>query len=260
MDDLPENVRTLPHRNTAIQTWPFCRSHEKFLVIPGKIDASESHILLPEKERMKEYSFTGVDDFGEVLNRLVLHAQNLNTGLVCAGATERVLPGGDSAEDLAMSVLVKFIDPQDTSIAWSEQKGEPTKDKVIVYLKKVLERDFFDLKKSKRYATTVYLDSYEEEGDGHTLDQLAATYYTPEAETLKQERMAWLLNQFDPEPELREIVKLLFDPAGYTAFTNQQLAQLLDTSVKEIENRKKRIKLRLTRLAASCNMEGAKHV
>jgi len=226
------------------------------------MEGSKSHILPTPKERMNEYSFVGVNDFGEVLNRLVMHAQNLNAALVCAGARERVLSGGESAEDLAMSVLLKFMDPEDASVAWSDQKGEPTKDKVVAYLKKVLERDLFDLKKSKRYTTTVYVDSYEADDgeDALTLDQLAITYYTPEAEALKQERIAWLLKQFDTEPELREIVKLLFDPAGYAAFSNQQLAQLLDTSVKEIENRKKRIKLKLTKLAASCNMEGAKHV
>jgi hypothetical protein len=147
-------------------------------------------------------------------------------------------------------------------VAWSEQKGEPTRDKVVAYLKKVLERDLFDLKKSKRYTTTIYMDSYQADDgeDGLTLDQLAVNYYTPEAETLKQERISWLLKQSDEGPELKEIVKLLFDPAGYSSFTNQQLAQLLDTTVKEIENRKKRIRLRLTKLAASCNMEGAKHV
>lgn len=211
---------------------------------------------------MEEYSFAGVDDFGEVLSRLVMHAQNLNAGLVCAGARERVLRSGESAEDLAMSVLLKFLDPLDTSVAWSEQKGEPTTVKVVAYLKKVLERDLFDLKKSKRYTTTFYMDSYgaDDGEDGLTLDQLAISYCTPEAEALKQEGISWLLKQFEEEPELEEIVKLLFDPAGYAAFTNLQLAELLDTSVKEIENRKKRIKLRLVKLAASCNMEGAKHV
>jgi DNA-directed RNA polymerase specialized sigma24 family protein len=211
---------------------------------------------------MTEYSFAGVDDFGEVLNRLVIHARNLNAGLVCSGVRERVLAGGESAEDLAMAVLLKFLDPLEPSVSWSAQKGEPTKDGVVAYLKRVLERDLFDLKKSKRYTTTIYLDSYEPEDDeaGMTLDQVAVTYYGPEAETLRQERIAWLLKQFDAEPELNEIVKLLFDPAGYTAFSNQQLAQLLDTSVREIENRKKRIKLSLSKLAASCSAEGAKHV
>jgi DNA-directed RNA polymerase specialized sigma24 family protein len=124
----------------------------------------------------------------------------------------------------------------------------------------VLQNDFLDLKKSKRYTTTSSLQSYEEEGDGRTLDELAVTYWTPEAETLKRERLIWLLKQFDSEPELKDIVKLLFDPAGCTAFSNQDLAQLLNTSVKEIENRKKRIKVRLAKLAASCSAEGAKRV
>jgi DNA-directed RNA polymerase specialized sigma24 family protein len=232
------------------------------LAADGKMQLSGSHILSLPKERMKEYSFAGVDDFGEVLNRLVMYAQHLNVGLVCVGAKEKVVSGGESAEDLAMGVLLKFMDPEDQSVAWSDQKGEPTKAKVIAYLKKVLQRDFFDLKKSKRFTTTVYVDSYETDDgeDAQTLDQLAVTHHTPEAEAIKQERIAWLLKQFDPEPELKEIVKLLFNPAGYAAFTNQQLAQLLDVTVEEIENRKKRIKLRLTKLATSCNMEGAKHV
>jgi DNA-directed RNA polymerase specialized sigma24 family protein len=239
----------------------FCRSGDKYFSSPGgKIAVAESHILLALQERMQEYSFAGVNDFGEVLDRLVLYAQNLGAGLVCTGAMERSLPGGDGAEDLAMSVLCKFIDPNDATVAWSEQKGEPTTDKVLAYLKKVLQNDFFDLKKSKRYTTTSSLESYEEEGNGRTLDELAVTYCTPEGETLKQERAVWLLNQFNSEPELQAIVKLLFDPAGFAAFTNQELAQLLNISVKEIENCKKRIKVRLAKLAASRNVEGAKYV
>jgi hypothetical protein len=75
------------------------------------MEVSKSHILWPPKERMTEYSFAGVDDFGEVLNRLVMHAQNLNAGLLCSGLRERVLAGGESAEDLAMAVLLRFLDP-----------------------------------------------------------------------------------------------------------------------------------------------------
>jgi uncharacterized protein YeaO (DUF488 family) len=216
---------------------------------------------MPPKGGMTDHSFATVD-FGEVLNRLVMYAQNLNTALVCVGVRERVMPGGESAEDLAMSVLVKFVDPSDSSVAWSDQKGEPTTRKVLAYLQKVLQRDFWDLKKSKRYKTTNYVDSYEDGDDnnGDTLDQLAVFRETPEGEFQKRERIDWILKQFNAEPELREIVKLQLDPGGFTAFSNQQLAQLLDTTVKDIENRKKRIKLKLTNLAASCNLEGAKHV
>src|SRR5207237_357774 len=61
---------------------------KKIVTMHGKIEGSKSHILRQPKERMTEYSFTGVDDFGEVLNRLVMHAQNLNGGLVCSGVRE----------------------------------------------------------------------------------------------------------------------------------------------------------------------------
>jgi hypothetical protein len=58
---------------------------------------------------------------------------------------------------------------------------------------------------------------------------------------------------------LKEIVTLQLAPEGYNAFTNQELSRLLDTTVGDIEARKKRIKLRLRKLAASRSEEG-KHV
>ena len=65
---------------------------------------------------------------------------------------------------------------------------------------------------------------------------------------------------FDGEPELKEIVGLQLDPDGYNAFSNQELAQLTGTTVKDIENRKKRIKLVLTKLAAPSHREEGDHV
>lgn len=211
---------------------------------------------------MSEYSFADVD-FGEVLDRLVVYAQNLNVGLVCAGLDEKVLTGGDSAEDLAMAVLQKFIDPLDTSVAWSDQKGEPTSDKVVAYLKKVMRNDLLDLKKSKKFTTTVHVDlASPDDGQGVIPRrlELAATHDGPEAEVLKRERREWILGQFDGEPGLKELLSLLLGPDGWTGFSNQQLAELLDISVRDIENSKKRIKLRLRKLAASSKMEGEQNV
>jgi len=94
-----------------------------------------------------------------------------------------------------------------------------------------------------------------------TLDQTCGHLLHAEAEVFERERITWLLRQFDTEPELKEIVKATVrsGPDMPLSPTNK-LAQLLDATVEEIENRKKRIKLRLTKLAASCNVEGAKHV
>lgn len=211
---------------------------------------------------MSEISFAAVD-FDEVLGRLTLYAQNLSTALVCVGLEEKVLPGGQSAADLAQNTLLKLLDPLDGTVKWSEQRGQPTTSGILAYLQRVLERDFFDLKKSSLYKTTVYPDSMgddDSEGDGITLDHMAMVFDTPEGQTLKGERVERILRQFDGEPELREIVKLQFDPSGYNAYSNQELAQLLDTTVGDIENRKKRIKRMLRKLAASRNAAEAEHV
>jgi len=215
---------------------------------------------------MTEISFAAVD-FEEVLGRLTLHAQNLGAALVCVGLDERVLRGGESAADLAQNTLLKLLNPQDTTVRWSDDRGQPTTAGVLAYLQKVLDRDFLDLKKSSLYKTTVYPDSEgadaEEDEDGEggiTLDQMAVVFDTPEGETLRRERVQWILKQFDAEPELLEIAKLQIDASGYNAFSNQELAQLLDTTVRDIENRKKRIKRILKKLVAARGAEEAKHV
>jgi DNA-directed RNA polymerase specialized sigma24 family protein len=213
---------------------------------------------------MAETSLIAVD-LEEVLNRLALHAQNLAGVCMCLGLDEIALPGGEGAGDLASATLLRFLDPEDTSVKWSEARGQPTTSSLLAYLRKVLEHDFLDLKKKKSYQTTVYVDVVDrddkqgEEKAGITLDQLAAELETPEGKTLRLERVNWILKQFDGEPELKEIVELQLDPQGYNAFTNQELAELLSTTVRDIEARKKRIKSRLRRLAASHSAE-AKHV
>jgi DNA-directed RNA polymerase specialized sigma24 family protein len=219
---------------------------------------------LVARKRMAETSLIAVD-IEELLNRLTLHAQNLVAGAVCLGLDEIALPGGESAGDLASATLLKFLDPSETSVKWSEARGQPTTASLLAYLRKVLEHDFLDLKRKKSYQTTVYVDAVDhddkqEEGKaGITLDQLAAELETPEGKTLRLERVNWILKQFDAEPELKEIVELQLDPRGYNAFTNQELAELLSTTVPDIEARKKRIKSRLRKLAASRSRE-AKHV
>lgn len=213
---------------------------------------------------MAEISLSAVD-IEEVHHRLALHVQNLSTGAVCLGFDEIALPGGESARDLASATLLKFLDPQDNTVRWSDTKAQPTTASLLAYLRKVLERDFLDLVKSKRYQTTVYVDLIEGEDweedvkQGLTLDELAVAFETPEGQTLRHERVEWILKQFDAEPELREIVKLQLDPEGYNAFTNQELAALLSTTVGDIEKRKKRIKRMLRKLAVSLGLE-AKHV
>lgn len=203
-------------------------------------------------------------DFAAVLYGLVLYTQSLSSALVCIGLQERVVPGGESAEDLAMSTLLKFLDPADGSVTWSKEKGQPTTSKVLAYLRKVLWRDFLDLKKNSRYQKTVYVETHpseeEEEGTGLTLDQFAATSDSPEQQAIGTEQRERVLKYFEKEPQLREILALQLDGEGYNAFSNQELAQLANSTVAEIENRKKQIKLRLSKLAATARREEGHHV
>jgi DNA-directed RNA polymerase specialized sigma24 family protein len=159
--------------------------------------------------------------------------------------------GGEGPEDLAMNLVLRFLDPQDSSVCWREDRGRPTTDGVYALLSKALDNDFLDLKKSKMYKTTVYLETTSDDGDSPelTLEQLAVFLETAEGVVLKRERRAQIIEEFSDDPEAQEIVKLQLDPEGYNAFTNQELGQLLDTSVSDIENRKKRIRTRLLKIS-----------
>jgi DNA-directed RNA polymerase specialized sigma24 family protein len=199
---------------------------------------------------MAEISLGDVD-VEAVLFRLTRHAQGLFGAVRSLGIepVDIAYAGGDGPQDLAMNLLLRLLDPKDDKVRWNEGFGRPTTDGVYALLRKALDRDFLDLKKSKRYRTTVYL----ERDDGHsgqelTLEQLAVYLETPEGALLKQERKRAIIQEFSDDPEAQEMLKLQLDDDGYNAFSNQELAQLLDTTVADIENRKKRVRTRLLRI------------
>jgi DNA-directed RNA polymerase specialized sigma24 family protein len=208
---------------------------------------------------MAEISLGDVD-LEVVLFRLTRHAQGLFGAVRSLGLEplDVAYAGGDGPEDLAMNLLLRFFDPQDSSVRWREERGRPTTDGVYALLSKALDNDFLDLKKSKRYKTTVYLETEDRAGNSQdlTLEQIAVYLETPEGALLKQERRRRLIEEFSDDPEAQEILKLQLDPEGYNAFTNQELAQLLDTTVANIENRKKRVRKRLLRIRRT-QSEGA---
>ena len=190
-------------------------------------------------------------DIEAVLLRLTRHAQGLFGAVRSLGVepVDIAYAGGEGPEDLTMNLLLRFLDPADDKVRWNEGLGRPTTDGVYVFLRKALDRDFLDLKKSKRFKTTVYLEKEDREGGPElTLEQLAVYLETPEGALLKQERKKAIIEEFSDDPEAQEILKLQLDDDLYNAFSNQELAQLLDTTVADIENRKKRVKTRLLRI------------
>ena len=190
-------------------------------------------------------------DLQLVLFRLTRYAQALFAAPRALGQepVDVACPGGEGPEDLATNLLLRFVDPQDTTVKWKDACGQPTTKGVVALLSKALWHDYQDLKKSKRYTTTIYVEKTESvDGDGQnafTLDQLAVFLETPEGQLLKEQRVRRLIEEFSQDPTAQEILKLQLSPDGYNAFTNRELAELLDTTVSDIENRKKRVKNRL---------------
>lgn len=213
---------------------------------------------------MTELSLAEVD-LEEVLHRLTLHARNLIIAARCLGVEDIVLPGGDSPADLASATLLKLLDPRNATVVWSESKGTATTAGLAAYLRTVLERDFLDLVRSKRYQAAVYPDRDEQdigsqESEGEWFDRLPMRVAAdPEHEAMRHEETAWLLEQFRGEPELEAVLRLQLETDGYNAFTNRELAAMLAVPVAEIENRKRRVKTKLKGLASRRRIKGAKH-
>ena len=162
----------------------------------------KSKYARPGKRNTTEAFRTEVD-FEQVLYRLALHAQSLFTAAACLERAQAVLPGGDSAADLANTTLLKLVDPLDTSVTWSSTERPPTTAGVLAYLGEVLRHDFLDFVQSKRATTSVY--PHDERADDQdlsesTIDQRVASYENPEDEHFQSERLVWLVEQFRDDP------------------------------------------------------------
>ena len=81
-----------------------------------------------------------------------------------------------------------------------------------------------------------------------SLDDFAAKLESAEGRAIRNEQREFLLGKFADEPELRDILAAQLEPEAYNAYTNKDLATLLGTDVPDIENRKKRLSLRLRKL------------
>ena len=191
------------------------------------------------------------DEVEDLLKRLTLYARVLFA--VLPDQVREVTVGGlgIGPEDLAQEVMLRFLDPQDHTVTWKASSGPATPSRVFGYLKKVLRHDLFDLRKRHAHKKTVSMAPHAEEagvGPALSLDDFPSRTEGPDIAVLKGERHEWLLRQFDSEPPLRELLEVQLDPDGWNAHTNVELADLLGSSVAEIENRKKRLMRRLAAL------------
>ena len=200
---------------------------------------------------MKHFSFGQIDP-ENILWRLTLYAYSL-FGCFPSPLFEPVLKfHGASPEDLAVATLTRLLDPDDHKVSWKSEYGPMTKESLLGFLKTVLFHDFIDMKRKGMYKASMYLPLLAgkgEDGEGEmSLDDFITQLESPEARAIRKEQHDQLLSRFTDEPELKELLTVQLDPDGYQAYTNKELAILLDTTVDEIENRKKRLMNRLLKL------------
>jgi hypothetical protein len=162
-----------------------------------------------------------------------------------------------------MQTVLKFLDPEDHTVAW-KQHGTPSTDAVLRFLRTVLQNDLLDLLRLSAHETTIIRDSQpqgevQEEGTQRklSLDEFASALESQEGRVIREQQHARLLSRLEDEPELRDLLAVQLDPDGYMARTNQEVAQLLETTVSDIENRKKRLDRRLLRIWRETSQDSA---
>jgi DNA-directed RNA polymerase specialized sigma24 family protein len=212
--------------------------------------ASQSHVICGCKSSVKTLSFDQIDP-EDLLQRLTLFAYSLFGSFPDPRFEPVIKFHGASPEDLAIETLTRLLDPDDHKVEWNAAQGPMTRDGLLGYLKTVLFHDFIDMKRKGMYKASVYMplvsDNSGDDGE-MTLDDFIAKLESPEARTVRKEQQEELLARFNSEPELKELLTVQLDPNGYQAYTNQDLAKLLGTTVDEIENRKKRLMNRLLKV------------
>jgi DNA-directed RNA polymerase specialized sigma24 family protein len=215
----------------------------------GKIGSRQPHPILKEgasSHLVTGFSFAEIDPL-ELFERLVLRAYGVFGCFPDPHFEPAIDVYCESPEDFAMDTVTKLLDPDDHSVTWNPARGgAPTMEGLLAYLERVMMNDFLDRKRSKRYQLHASLPPIEsDDGAGVTLDELAVYLDTPQAIAIRHERHEHLIASFNDTPELQDILRVQLDPDGYNAYTNIEMAELLTTTVSDIENRKKRIYNRL---------------
>jgi DNA-directed RNA polymerase specialized sigma24 family protein len=211
----------------------------------GKTATCSPQVYWGQDRQVAEFRFGDIDVV-ELFERLTLHAYTLY-GCFPSPHFSPVLRGcGDSPEDLAKEIITKLLDPDDRTVKWPAGRGKTTKAALLGYLKEALTHDFIDRKRLKRYTTTAeWPPAGTDDPNGTSFDELAVYLTTPEAVAIRNECYDQLLSYLADEPDLRDLLTIQLTPEAYQAYTNQEVGKLLDITVDEVENRKKRLQRRL---------------
>lgn len=183
---------------------------------------------------MAELHYKGVD-WALVTDRLFAHARQL---FRAAGLFDQVITGKEP-QDFVMDALQRLWDPRDTGVEWDEKRGTPTTDGVVAFLWQVIRRDFIDAKKLPRYTTTRPIEEVkaaQNQASPVASPAIVAVARVDRARTLEE-----LLAFIGDDPPVVEYLRLQITEDGIAGFKPGRAAELLKTSVTDINNRKKKV-------------------
>lgn len=177
---------------------------------------------------LQDHRFAGAD-WPDIIRRLTLISLGLFKGVGLLGQ-DAVMKGlGVSPEDLAYGTVAKVLADE---VKYRKDKGP-----LLPFLILALKRDFLDLLRQKSWATTDIIDGDERRNakSDHTIgpDSLPVHRTTPDF--ILRER---IMEQVKDDPQLVDYTVAALEmnvtkPADF--------ADLLSTTVADIQNRKKRL-------------------
>jgi DNA-directed RNA polymerase specialized sigma24 family protein len=159
--------------------------------------------------------------------------------------SEQVLrPYGKSPEDYVQEVLTRLWDESDTGVNWNTARGKPTTQGVIAFLKKVLLNDFIDDRRERsQHRRTQGLTPATADDGADALDPPDSRQPSQEVLVDKVHRdrlFEQLFESASGDEPLEEYLLLQCGDDGYNGYTPARAAELLNTTVDDIQNRKRK--------------------
>jgi DNA-directed RNA polymerase specialized sigma24 family protein len=181
-----------------------------------------------------ELHYKGVD-WAVVSDRLFAHARQLFRS---ARLVDRAITG-KRPEDFVTEALQRLLDPRDTGVEWDEKRGKPTTDGVVAFLWQVIRRDFIDAKKLPRHTTTRPLEEVKAAQEWASAAPSPADIAIERVDRIR--RRDELLAFIGDDPPVVEYLHLQLPDEGVTGYPPRKAAELLTTTVEDINNRKKKV-------------------
>lgn len=210
--------------------------------------------------KRQEIHFAEVD-WADLQARLILYARR--RFFVVGLARDEVIRGfGDSHDDLAHDLLVRFIDPDDKTVEWQPRHGKATTLGVFKLLCAALRNDLRDRVKAKRTKdrTDALIWETRDTRQGSSLNKPYPSQLGDQGD--QEDQQVTRINckrimdclfadlDSDPDDDVESYALLQFDDhSNFAGYKPQRVAQELNWTVERVNTVKKKFGRRLDRLS-----------